>query len=125
MGWEGKELIRWHYGRCGKSEEAHSVMKEDFAGSKLPSGDFGVNAAWWWMMILSMNLNSALKRLALGEEWVAKRMKAVRYRVINLAAAVRFHARWLSVRLSKGHSSFELLVNARKRIAELSALPSG
>jgi hypothetical protein len=26
MDWEGGKLIRWHYKRCGKSEEAHSVM---------------------------------------------------------------------------------------------------
>ncbi len=26
--------------RCGKSEEIHSVMKEDLAGGKLPSGNF-------------------------------------------------------------------------------------
>jgi hypothetical protein len=29
-------------------------MKGDFAGGKLPSGDFGENAAWWWIMILAM-----------------------------------------------------------------------
>ena len=45
-----KELYQDHpQGWCGKSEEAHSVMKEDLAGRKLPSGKFGVNAAWWWV----------------------------------------------------------------------------
>ena len=44
MDWEGQDLIRWSYKRCGKSEEAHSVMKQDLAGGKLPSGDFGENA---------------------------------------------------------------------------------
>jgi hypothetical protein len=29
MDWDGNELIRWLYERCGKSEEAHSVMKKD------------------------------------------------------------------------------------------------
>jgi len=29
MDWDGNEPIRWLYERCGKSEEAHSVMKED------------------------------------------------------------------------------------------------
>jgi hypothetical protein len=29
------------------SEQVHLVMKEDLAGGKLPSGKFGVNAAWW------------------------------------------------------------------------------
>jgi hypothetical protein len=27
-------------------------MKEDLAGGKLPSNDFGENAAWWWIMIV-------------------------------------------------------------------------
>jgi hypothetical protein len=42
MDWQGEELIRWHHQRCGKSEEAHSVMKEDLAGGQLPSNDFMV-----------------------------------------------------------------------------------
>ena len=45
MDWEGGKLIDWHHERCGKSEEAHAVMKEDLAGGKLPSGKFGENAA--------------------------------------------------------------------------------
>lgn len=32
MDWDGEALIHWHRERCGKSEEAHSVIKEDFAG---------------------------------------------------------------------------------------------
>ncbi|MBN1829321.1 MAG: transposase, partial [Deltaproteobacteria bacterium] len=62
MDWDGEKLIHWHRERCGKSEEAHSAMKGDFAGGKLPSGDFGENAAWWWIMILAMNLNMIMKR---------------------------------------------------------------
>ena len=50
MDWDGNALIRWFYKRCGKSEEVHSVMKEDLAGGKLPSNDFGQNAAWWWIL---------------------------------------------------------------------------
>ena len=44
-GLEGNELINWLHQRCGKSEEAHSIMKEDLAGGKLPSSDLGENAA--------------------------------------------------------------------------------
>ncbi len=36
-------------------------MKGDLAGGKLPSGDFGENAAWWMFMILAYNLNAAMK----------------------------------------------------------------
>ena len=68
MDWEGGKLIDWHHKRCGKSEEAHAVMKEDLAGGKLPSGKFGENAAWWWIMVLAHNLNAAMKRL--GPSWL-------------------------------------------------------
>jgi len=44
------------FSRCGRSEEAHAVMKEDFAGGKLPSEDFGENAAWWWVQGLGFQL---------------------------------------------------------------------
>ena len=86
MDWEGQELVEWHYKRCGRSEQAHSVMKEDLAGGRLPSGDFGENAAWWWIMVLAFNLNAALKGLVLGGQWVNKRMKAIRFHLINIAA---------------------------------------
>jgi hypothetical protein len=29
MDWEGERLIHWLHERCGKSEEAHAVMKDD------------------------------------------------------------------------------------------------
>ncbi|MDQ7783714.1 MAG: IS1380 family transposase [Desulfomonilaceae bacterium] len=112
----GDELIWWHRERCGKSEEAHSIMKEDLAGGRLPSGNFGVNAAWWHIMILALNLNSAMKRLVLGGTWVGKRMKAIRFRLIKLPARVLYGARTLKVRLVGGHPSNDTLFQMRRRI---------
>jgi len=53
-------VIWWLRERCGKSDEVHSVMKSDLAGGQLPSGLFGANAAWWALMILAHNLNTAM-----------------------------------------------------------------
>ncbi len=61
-----EELIWSYRQRCGKSEKVHAVMKEDLARGKFPSGKFGANAAWWQMMILAFNLNSARKHLVLA-----------------------------------------------------------
>jgi hypothetical protein len=81
------------------------VMKTDLAGGRLPSGRdlpkvpsgeagwngnarvFGANAAWWALMILAHNLNTAMKRLGLGTGWLPKRMKALRSRLIGLPGA--------------------------------------
>lgn len=121
MDWPGEELIPWLYQRCGKSEEAHAAMKNDFAGGQFPSGDFGENAAWWWIMVLSYNLNALMKRLVLGESWVDKRMKAIRFGLINISARVVEHSRRLRVKISGRHPSSELLIVVRRRIALLPA----
>lgn len=80
----GEEVIQWYRQRRGKSEEMHGVMKEDLAGGKLPSGDFGENAAWWGITVLAFNLNAAMQRLVLGEGWLRKRLKAIRFGLIPL-----------------------------------------
>ena len=119
MEWHGERLIHWHHERCGKSEEAHAIMKDDLAGGKLPSGNFGANAAWWWIMILALNLNNIMKSLALDATWQPKRLKAIRFRLINLPGRVVEHARTLWVRLSEHNPSFDLLLTIRRKIREL------
>jgi hypothetical protein len=115
----GAELIGWYRQRCGKSEEAHCVMKEDLAGGKLPSADFGENAAWWWIMILALNLNAAMKRLVLGKSWASQRMKALRFHLICLPGRLIQHGRQLVLRLARHHPSLELVLEARRRIYDL------
>ena len=123
--WPGDALINWQRERCGKSEEAHSVMKEDFAGGKLPSDDFGENAAWWWIMILAMNLNSILKRVILGKSWASRRMKAMRFSFINIPGRIVERSRELIIRLVKDHPAFAVFLEARSCIMWLVPVPSG
>ena len=123
MDWGGEKLIHWHRERCGKSEEAHAVMKGDFAGGKLPSGDFGENAAWWLIMILAMNLNTIMKRLVLGGSWASRRMKAIRFSLIGIPGRIVERSRELIIRLAKGHPAFELYLEARRRIMAMAFAP--
>lgn len=113
---DGNELVRWYRERCGKSEEVHAVMKDDLAGGKLPSGDFGENAAWWGIMILALNLNAAMKRLVLPQSWRHKRLKAVRFGLINLAGQVRERSRQLQIFISPKQPAYTLLQQIRERI---------
>lgn len=122
MDWGGDRLIGFTYERCGKSEEVHAVIKNDLMGGRLPSGNFGENAAWWWINVLTFNLHTAMKRI-LGDSWITKRMKAIRFSLISLPGRIISHARELVIRLVKGHPSFVLLIGARQRIMRLA--PSG
>jgi len=117
------QIVEWLHERCGCSEQAHSMMKSDFAGGKLPFKYFGANAAWWWMMIFSLNLTQVLKQLALGPRGATKRMKALRFSLFSIAGRVVEHARQLIIRISKGHPSFRWLLDIRRRIATLALAP--
>ena len=116
---EGNELIRWYRERCGKSEEVHAVMKSDLAGGKLPSGDFGENAVWWGIMILALNLNAAMKHLILPKEWNNKRLKAIRFGLINLAGQVQERSRQIQILISPKQAAYALLLQVRERIMYL------
>lgn len=123
-GWSGDKVIQWLYERCGKSEEAHAVMKDDLAGGKLPSRSFGSNAAWWWVMVLAHNLNAAMKRLVLGEGWETRRLKSIRYHLINLAGWVRARSRRLWIRLgAAATATMTLILRARARLRHLAIGP--
>jgi hypothetical protein len=115
----GDELIWWHRERCGKAEEMHKIMKEDLAGGHLPSAHFGANAAWWGIMILAFNLNSLMKRLILPEGWAPKRLKAIRFGLINLAGRVVCRGRQLIIRLSRSHPAYQLIMEMRQRLRSL------
>jgi hypothetical protein len=121
----GDQVIGWSRERCGKSEEAHSVMKTDLAGGQLPSGLFGANAAWWALVILAHNLNTAMKQLVLGKDWVTKRMKALRFHLIGLPGRVVSHARRLIIRLGAGAEALATIVTARQTIRALACGPAG
>lgn len=121
----GDELLRWYRGRCGKSEEVHSVLKSDLAGGRLPSGSFGENAAWWAVAVLAANLHVAVKRLALGASWAQKRLKAVRYGLINIAGRIIVHGRQVVIRVRGAHPGLSALIAGRSRILILATTPSG
>jgi hypothetical protein len=123
MDWKGERLINFAYERCGKSEEAHSILKEDLFGGKPPSGNFGENSAWWWITILAFNLNVAMKKFGLGLSFAAKRMKAIRFAVINVAGRIVEHARQMVIKITKDHPSLAVFLEARQRIMHLA--PSG
>ena len=97
-------------------------MKSDLAGGQLPSAKFGANAAWWALMILSLNLQRIMKGI-MGDGWTKKRMKAFRFALINTPARLISHARHLCMRVSEKVG--RLLADLRARIAAVKPVWSG
>ena len=61
----------------------------------------------------------AHERLVLNESWAAKRMKALRFSLINLPGRIMEHARETMIHIAQSHPSLELLLRARQTIMEL------
>ena len=55
------EVVNFAHERCRHSKKIHSVIKEGFVGSIMPSKLFGANAAWWHLAVLSANVNTLLQ----------------------------------------------------------------
>jgi hypothetical protein len=115
---DGLALIRWHREKAGTVEHVHHVLKNELAAAALPSGKFGANAAWFRLNVLTYNLLSALKRLALPGDLSEARPKRLRFLVFNTVGKVLHHARRTLVRLTSAVQR-ELLALARSKILAL------
>jgi hypothetical protein len=93
-------LIEWHREKAGTIEGIHDVVKNELAGGILPCKYFGANAAWFRLAVLSHNVLTALKRLALPAELLTARPKRLRFLIFSMPGRLVQHARRLVLRVA-------------------------
>jgi hypothetical protein len=116
---DGAKLLRWHYQKAGHIEVVHDVVKNELGGGVLPCGAFGANAAWFRLCLLTYNVLSAMKTLALPPTLADTRPKRLRFSVFNLAARITSHARCLYARVAATLSEAISLLADRRRLRQL------
>jgi Transposase DDE domain group 1 len=97
--WAGRRLVQWHREKAGTVEQVNDILKNELAAGVLPCGRFGANAAWLRLAVLSHNVLTALKRLALPVDHLWARPKRLRFLFFNLPGRVIQHARTMYLRL--------------------------
>jgi len=97
--YDAKRLLEWQREKAGSIEAAHDVLKNELAAGVMPCSRFGANAAWLRMAVLTYNVLSALKRLALPPELLTARPKRLRFLVFHTAGRILHHARRVVCRL--------------------------
>jgi hypothetical protein len=93
-------LIEWHREKAGTIEGIHDVVKNELAGGILPCKYFGANAAWFRLAVLSHNVLTALKRLALPADLLPARPKRLRFLIFNTPGRLVQHARRVLLRVA-------------------------
>ena len=79
----------------------------------MPSGRFGINAAWFRINALTFNVLTVLKRRALPERLRDARPKRLRFELFTLPGKLIVHQSRLSVRVSAGKERLQEIVEAR------------
>jgi len=72
----------------------------------MPSKYFGANAAWLRLAVLTFNVLTALKRLALPPELLAARPKRLRFLIFTTPSKLVHHARRTLLRLPRCWNRF-------------------
>src|SRR5256886_3435158 len=98
--WKLEKLIDWHRQKAGTIEAIHDVIKNELGAGVMPCGRFGANGAWLRMAVITHNVLTALKRLALPPELLSARPKRLRFLIFNTAGQVLHHARKMVLRLA-------------------------
>ena len=98
--WEAARLLDWQCEKAGTIEALHDVLKNELAAGVMPCGRLGANAAWLRLAVMTHNVLTALKRLALPEKWLTARPKRMRFQIFCSPGKLVSHARqtWLRVR---------------------------
>jgi hypothetical protein len=126
--WElpAAQLLRWHWQQAGTIELVHAITKNELGAAVPPCGRFGANAAWYRLSLLTYNVLSALKSLALPPGLSTARPKRLRFALFTLAGRLITHAGQLVLRVSEQAERLAGLIAARTRLALVAqALPAG
>jgi hypothetical protein len=115
--WEAGRLIEWHREKAGTIELVHDILKNDLAGGALPSKYFGANAAWLRLAVISHNVLTAMKRLALPAEMLTARPKRLRFLLFNMPGRLAHHARRMLLRLAAVAEWIEMYRQALRQLA--------
>jgi hypothetical protein len=113
------DLVAWYHKRCGHSEEVHAILKNDLAGGTLPCNHFHANAVWWWITVISHNINSIFKYLCCDKSLHCSQIKHIRFCIICKAGRIVERGRQLFIRLNSGYGIYELFHNISLSISRL------
>jgi hypothetical protein len=117
-------ILRWHWEKAGTIEHLHDVTKNEIAAGTPPCSRFGANAAWYRLSLLTYNVLSAMKSLALPPHLSSARPKRLRFALFNLAARISSHSGKTLMRVARKLGELGDLIAARARLLALIVPPA-
>jgi len=98
---DARRLLEWQREKAGSIEALHHALKNELAAGVMPCARFGANAAWLRLAVITHNVLTGLKRIALKPEYLRARPKRLRFHFFCSAGTLVHHARQLLVRVGR------------------------
>jgi hypothetical protein len=109
----------WAYNDRAHIENHIKEIKGGFGMEKLPSGDFGGNALFFGIGIMTYNLFIAQKYLTMPEQWRAKTIKSIRWFLVEVGGKLIKHGRNLILKISASLEKYRLYLEMRRKMYAL------
>jgi hypothetical protein len=116
--WDSKKLLEWHREKAGSIEALHHVLKNELAAGVMPCGRYGANAAWLRLAVLTHNVLTALKRIALPQPWLRARPKRLRFQIFYSPGKLVHHARQVLLKVARLHDQLADWANALRLLRQ-------
>jgi Transposase DDE domain group 1 len=93
--------LEWQREKAGTIEALRDVLKNELAAGVMPCGRFGANAVWLRLAVMTYNVMTAPKRLAMPEKWLTARPKRMRFQIFCSHGKLVSHARQTGLRVRR------------------------
>lgn len=97
---DGGQLLNWHREKAGTIEHVHDEIKNGLGGGRMPSGNFGANAAWFRFACIAYNILSALRRFWPDETLRNAEAKRLRFEIFNVTGRFTRDSRKITLRIA-------------------------
>jgi len=98
---DARRVLEWHREKAGSIEALHHTLKNELAAGGMPCARFGANAAWLRLTVITHNVLTGLKRVALKPEYLRARPKRLRFQIFCSPGKLIHHARRLIAKVQR------------------------
>ncbi len=100
LDWKGDRILNWHRKKAGTVEHVHNEIKNGLGGGRLPSANFGANAAWFRIACIAYNIVSAVRHAWPDEALHNAQIKRLRFEIFGVTGRFVRDRRKISLRLA-------------------------
>lgn len=116
---ESPEEVVWKYNGRGQVENHIKEIKSGFGMEWMPSGDFGANAVYFGIGILTYNLFVAQKLLTMPDAYKTKTIKSIRWLLVEVGGKLVSRSRRMILRVSTSLEKVRMYLEMRQRTFQL------